>query len=48
MTMPKTGPYMRDAIPEATLAMFADSGHSPHLKEPELFNQVVGDFAKAV
>ena len=48
MTMPKTGPYTRDAIPEATLAMFADSGHNPHLEEPEKFNQVVGDFAKSV
>lgn len=48
MTMPKTGPYMRDAIPEATLVMFAESGHNPHLEEPERFNQVVGDFAGSV
>lgn len=48
MTMPKTGPYMRDAIPEATLVLFAESGHNPHLEEPERFNQAVGDFAKSV
>ena len=46
MTMPKTGPYMVDAIPDAELVLFKDSGHNPHLEEPEHFNQVVGDFAK--
>ena len=48
MTMPKTGPYMRDAIPEAELVLFKDSGHNPHLEEPERFNQVVSDFANSV
>ena len=48
MTMPKTGPYMRDAIPEAELVLFKDSGHNPHLEEPERFNQVVSYFANSV
>ena len=48
MTMPKTGPWMRDAIPDATLVMFAESGHNPHLEEPERFNQAVGDFASSL
>ena len=48
MTMPKTGPHMRDAIPTSELILFAESGHNPHLEEPELFNTVVGDFANSV
>jgi len=48
MTMPKTGPYMVEMIPEAELVLFKDSGHNPHLEEPDHFNEVVGDFAKRV
>jgi len=33
-----------DLIPNAQLVVFENSGHSPQLEEPELFQQVVRDF----
>ncbi len=35
-----------EALPDAELVRFADSGHMPNLEEPERFNDVVGDFAR--
>lgn len=35
-------------IPDARLVDFANSGHAPHLEEPELFNQTIEKFADEI
>jgi proline iminopeptidase len=36
--------FLKDAIPGSGLVMLPKTGHVVNLEEPELFNQVVGDF----
>lgn len=38
------GLFLKDAIPASGLAIFPKTGHAVNLEEPDLFNQVVGDF----
>ncbi len=38
------GEALAAAIPGATLRIFEESGHSPHLEEPDAFNAAVGEF----
>ena len=42
------GLFLKDAIPASGLAIFPKTGHAVNLEEPELFNQVVGDFLSRV
>lgn len=39
------GEWMANAIPDAQLAVFGQSGHAPHLEEPERFNDAIRIFA---
>ena len=39
--------YLEQAIPQARLEVFADSGHCLMIEEAERFNRVVGEFADA-
>ena len=41
------GLFLKDAIPASGLAIFPKTGHAVNLEEPDLFNQVVGDFLSA-
>ena len=36
--------FLKDVIPASGLVMLPKTGHVVNLEEPELFNQVVGDF----
>ena len=38
------GEVLAKQIPEAKLTVFEDSGHSPHLEEPEAFNAALAKF----
>jgi len=38
--------WLSNQIPDSRLIGFDQSGHAPHLEEPERFNQVVRDFAR--
>jgi pimeloyl-ACP methyl ester carboxylesterase len=40
-----TADHLAAALPNATAIQFSRSGHSPHIEEPELFNQSLRDFA---
>ncbi len=40
--------WMDEHIPNSRRARFAESGHAPHLEEPQRFNQVLADFAGAL
>ena len=40
--------FLKDAIPASGLVMFPKSGHVVNLEEPDLFNNVVGDFLARV
>jgi pimeloyl-ACP methyl ester carboxylesterase len=40
-----TADHLAAALPNATSVQFERSGHSPHIEEPELFNQTLRDFA---
>ena len=40
-----TADHLAAALPNATAIQFSRSGHSPHIEEPELFNQTLRDFA---
>jgi len=42
------GLFLKDAIPASGLAIFPKTGHAVNLEEPDLFNQVVGDFLSRV
>jgi hypothetical protein len=35
---------LKKGIPGAKLVLFEESAHSPHLEEPERFNEVIGEF----
>lgn len=37
--------WMDEHIPHSRRVCFAESGHAPHLEEPQRFNQVLADFA---
>ena len=37
--------WMDEHIPHSRRVRFAESGHAPHLEEPQRFNQVLADFA---
>ena len=40
--------FMKRAIPGAGLAVLPRTGHTLNLEEPRLFNELVGDFVRAV
>ena len=40
-----TADHLVAALPNARSVRFEQSGHAPHLEQPELFNQVLTDFA---
>ena len=40
-----TADHLADALPNARSIAFTHSGHSPHLEEPELFNDSLRAFA---
>ncbi len=40
-----TAGYLVAALPDSRAVRFKDSGHAPHLEQPEKFNQVLRDFA---
>jgi len=40
--------FLKSALPASGLVMFPKSGHVVNLEEPDLFNQVVGDFLSRV
>ncbi len=37
--------WVADQLPDASLLGFSDSGHAPHLEEPDLFNRAIEKFA---
>jgi pimeloyl-ACP methyl ester carboxylesterase len=41
-----TADHLVEALPDARAVRFDRSGHAPHLEEPQLFNQIVRDFAE--
>lgn len=42
------GLFLKDALPGSGLVVFPKTGHVVNLEEPDLFNQVVGDFLSRV
>jgi pimeloyl-ACP methyl ester carboxylesterase len=42
------GLFLKDAISASGLAVFPKTGHAVNLEEPDLFNQMVGDFLSRV
>jgi proline iminopeptidase len=42
------GLFLKDAIPASGLVVLPKTGHTVNLEEPDLFNQVVGDFLSRV
>ncbi|WP_380874807.1 O-methylpimelyl-ACP methylesterase [Sphingomonas sp. DBB INV C78] len=45
---PATSIFLLDQLPSSTLTAFKQSGHTPHLEEPQRFNAVVAGFAAAI
>ena len=43
-----TADHLVAALPHARAVRFANSGHAPHLEEPELFNATLTDFADSL
>jgi pimeloyl-ACP methyl ester carboxylesterase len=43
-----TADHLVAALPDATAVEFAESGHAPHLEQPELFNRTLRDFAASL
>jgi pimeloyl-[acyl-carrier protein] methyl ester esterase len=43
-----TAAHLVEAMPNARAFAFQDSGHAPHLEEPELFNRILRDFAASL
>ena len=39
-----TAAHLAETLPQARISRFANSGHAPHLEEPEAFNALVSDF----
>ncbi|HVD02780.1 MAG TPA: alpha/beta hydrolase [Candidatus Dormibacteraeota bacterium] len=48
LTPPEAGRFLASQIPDARFELFEDSSHCPFLEEPDRFNAMVADFAKAV
>lgn len=44
----ETAQHLVAAIPHSTLIRFDQSGHSPHLEQPDLFNRTLTDFAASL
>jgi transposase len=44
MLSPKNGAYLAEAMPDARLVIFEDSGHAPFWDEPDRFNDEVESF----
>lgn len=42
---PRASEWVASTMPNATRVEFQDSGHAPHLEEPELFNKTIESFA---
>jgi pimeloyl-[acyl-carrier protein] methyl ester esterase len=43
-----TADHLVAALPNATAVEFAESGHAPHLEQPDLFNRTLRDFAASL
>jgi len=43
-----TADYLAAAIPNSRRVQFDQSGHTPHMEQPDLFNQVIQDFAASL
>jgi pimeloyl-ACP methyl ester carboxylesterase len=43
-----TAAHLVEALPNARAVAFQDSGHAPHLEEPELFNRTLREFAASL
>jgi pimeloyl-ACP methyl ester carboxylesterase len=43
-----TADHLVAALPDAAAVEFAESGHAPHLEQPELFNRTLRDFAASL
>lgn len=43
-----TADYLAATIPKARRIQFDQSGHTPHMEQPDLFNQVLTDFAASL
>lgn len=41
-----TADHLVAALPNARAVRFEESGHAPHLEQPELFNRILRDFAE--
>ena len=44
----ETAAYLAAALPDARRVEFDRAGHAPHMEQPELFNQIVKDFAASL
>lgn len=45
---PGTADYLASALPNSRAVRFEQSGHAPHLEEPEKFNRLIRDFAASL
>jgi len=43
-----TADYLAETIPRSRRIQFDRSGHTPHMEQPDLFNQVIRDFAASL
>lgn len=43
-----TAEHLGEGLPDARIVRFENSGHSPHLEQPDLFNRTVRDFAASL
>ena len=43
-----TADFLGAAIPRSKIVQFDQSGHSPHIEQPELFNRALRDFAASL
>lgn len=43
-----TADHLGAAIPNSRILQFEQSGHSPHIEQPELFNRAIKDFAASL
>ena len=44
----ETADYLAGALPQARTVTLERSGHAPHVEQPELFNQIIRDFAASL
>ena len=45
---PDTADHLAAAIPDSRIVRFEQSGHSPHIEQPELFNRTLKQFAQSL